>query len=390
MCVAWSGIIVIFISAIIYNLAFYYPPLAFLILLFWVPLYGNYGFKKGFLWGILAYGIHSYWLFILLKTKSEASPTLCLFLYFFIVIYFALTSGVWFFVLQKLNIRSVATYLLIMGGYFIGLHWYGLWFISWDNIKFNAAGYPFFFPLIPLIKYKLFLYLISCAVGMFNPYKDTRPPGIKFVHLKPDDNQYRQNADIVGQRIYHKLAELNLREGDIVVAPESTYPFSLNKHVKDIDLWEYALKENSLLIGGLQTKLKKRHQSIYWIRRRRIMEVYDKTNLIPFVEKLPNFLEKSTLLSDLFLNNKRSIHEGNGGTLFKLNSKICIKPLVCSELFFGVKKVSDCYLVCFINDSWFTTTFRYWMQSYARLISAWINRPILYIGFYELIDIYFT
>ncbi len=398
------------LSAFLYQLAFFLPEyLGFLVLFFWIPLFfvfkkinsSSMAFRAGFVWGILSYIPHCFWLLILLLTKSEATWLLATAIYTFVIFYFSLSAGIWGIVYYKVSksfkVGRALFFLITMYGYFYFLDKYGLWIVSYENIKKGIGGYPFFSPLIPLASFKLFLrgfslvyfliFGVDCRVNKL-------PMAYKIFHLQPDENFYRNSPEVAGQRIYHKLAALDLNNIKyketklIVVAPESTFPFDLNAPSEIIDLWSCVLPKNShLLIGGVSSKREEKRvkwfQSIYEVNAGRIINSYDKNHLIPFVENQPKFWKKFNFSSQLFLLNKRELSKGCGSIDFQISDQFHISPKICSEIFFlPLERLNgkNC-IFAFINDSWFISSFRFWMKNYLKLLSIRLGRPILYIGF---------
>ena|GEM_PF-1923384 len=215
----------ILLSALLHSASFIFPDyLGWMILIFWIPLLfvRKHFFRAGFFWGIIAFGLHFIWLMELLYTKSNASLSLAIVLYLCVVIYFALTSGVWFFVCglvcgfvcrskkpfdklrangpnQKLCRKELSRRILrknklsfsliislnswlkdpfalsLSKGFFERLNF--MWrfttflatftaysiFLNKYSLWFfyNIYGYPFLNPSLPLIKYKWFIFLLT-------------------------------------------------------------------------------------------------------------------------------------------------------------------------------------------------------------------------------------
>ena len=109
-------------------------------LLLGVGLWRN-KFFYGFLWGLVAYGLHFIWIYILLVEKSHATSLLAFFLYFLIVIYSALTSGLWFMGVSFFNRffkKNVISFFVSTFLYFFLLDRWMFWFFN--------SGYPFLNP----------------------------------------------------------------------------------------------------------------------------------------------------------------------------------------------------------------------------------------------------
>lgn len=361
----------ILLSSVLYNLAFYFPDkVGFLILFFWVPLLSiKFNFANGIIWGFFIFTPHCVWLLILLLTKSQASLVLSILAYTFIVLYFVLTAGIFFYLSGKLRYP-----IFTLPIYFYFLNYYSLWIV-------DVWRYPFFSPAIPLASYKPFLKVLAFIYGPC-----LSMPHFKIYHLKPDIGKYRESPEIVGQRIYHKLASMNLEDHSLIVATESSFPFDLEKNQKQLTLWTHIIPLNTHLLLGAHYKRAygNVHQSIYWIWQGRIMKRYDKHHLIPFVEYLPKLWKELVISKEFFLKERCNFTASveNVGEFDILGTSFDIK--VCSEMFF-CDITASIPVLCFINDSWFTGYFKKWLINYIRIKSAMLGVPILYIGCEELL-----
>ncbi len=379
----WKIISKIFLSALLYNFAFFFPEtIGFLILFYWIPLY--YLFKLrlkfiwGFLWGLFIYIPHCFWLLLLLLTKSQASIMLSCMLYTIVIIYLGVISGLWFLLHNIFRQKSYFFYISIFF-YYVLLERYILWFL--DMKRIGEYRYPFFSPFIPLASYKSLLKAFLFSQTLFLekiPYQ--------IIHLKPDVS--KETAEEIGHQIYHEFSRLNLNniQPTIIVAPESIFPFDLEKYQHIIELWSSVLPKNThMFIGACYSKQVrselKWYQSVYHINIGRIIQRYDKKILVPLVEKQTWPWEKYLWSKGLFLNNKREFNEGDSSITFNL-PHFKIQPIICSEIFLGSEQLSENIIFTFINDSWFHPIFQTWMKNYIKLLS--IKKPIIYIGFKDL------
>ena len=99
----------ILLSSILFNLSlFFTKKLFFCVFLFLIPLYylflekkNEISYKEGFLWGFLFWSVHFYYLFILINEHAYGSFKFLTII--FLVFYFSLYSGLWFYLTSKIN-----------------------------------------------------------------------------------------------------------------------------------------------------------------------------------------------------------------------------------------------------------------------------------------------
>jgi hypothetical protein len=375
----------------------------------------------GFIWGLLVFIPHFIYLYELLLNKSNATFLLATTIYLFIVIYASCTSAIWFLFTYFLTFKlknyflKIAAIIFSTFAYFWVIQNYSMWFMG------RVEGYPFFNPLIPLAKFKWFLFLYSLICGFVSidysqgerlcefPFalsvERRKPNEVEWVrtdsndtlifHLKPPISTWDTKTkdfppSVVAQKIYHQLANLELEKYSqkyknlIVVAPESTYPFSLNKHEEHIELWNCVLPENAhLLIGSQRKEGCWNYQTVYWIHNGLIINFYDKKHVMQFVENLSVKWKIFIWAKNLFLKDGVELQEGKyteKQTVFKISDDLVVIPRICSELFFcneGLEKEGVIFF--FVNDSWFLPYFRKLMENMASLRSFQVGLPIFYI-----------
>src|SRR3989338_8653165 len=94
----------IIISATLYLISFLYPHYAYPCLFIWMlPLLmsdedNTHGFKQGYIWGLIFYSGHLYWLAYTLYIKEQTLASVIA--YVFLVVYLSLFSGFWFWAKQ--------------------------------------------------------------------------------------------------------------------------------------------------------------------------------------------------------------------------------------------------------------------------------------------------
>ncbi len=362
----------------------------------------------GTLWGILAFGIHFAWLYELLLFKTGASFCLATYLYIFIVLYSGLLSCAFFLTTNKL-LNIVTDYFFIKILLFALSTSLLFSFIERNFLFFleKNVGYPFLNPLIPLAKYKWFLFFYSLVFSFNNKNINKITPDFfknnKIIHLKPVIKSYNNkfNAITAGQMVYHQLSNLNLSKYSnkykniILLAPETYFPYSLNENKDIVKLWGSVLYENSYLFLGSQRREKsnknsyKIMQSIFLLKSGRIIDYYDKKHRTLFAEKIPSNCKKSKWSTSLFLDGKKKFHVGRQiNKTFYFPGGLNIIPKVCSELFYKIDlqntNRSD-FIFFFVNDSWFMPYFKQIMKNLTALIACEVRLPVFYINHSDLV-----
>ncbi len=394
--------LIILLSALLYNIAFFFSAhlgcctllSLFLICYFFSNkiLSLKQYFFAGFGWGILVFSVHFIWFLILLLEKINACKSFAFCAYGFSVLYFALTSAVWFcflsFAWQNYVIKCGITYC-----YFYFLENYSLWFLA------RLEGYPFLNPLIPLSDFKLFtkvliLFGLACQPD-FSGLKNT-----EFIYLPPGTRHEGESWVDAEYKILQELCKLRLRERSdqskelIIFAPESAFPFPLNKYPSVIELWSNVLTDKSHLFIGSQYKYgEKLCQSVYWINQRRIKNNYVKKHCVPFVEKIPKLYRKLDLIRRVFLGDACQFSRARKLEqlqVFEFSEDLIFIPQICSELFFSssyktfskIKKehAKQALIIFFVNDSWFTGYFKKILYNSAKLKSILSGVPLIYVG----------
>ena len=211
----------------------------------------------------------------------------------------------------------------------------------------------------------------------------------------------------LGQKIFHTLAQkqachnYHAQKVDplLFVSPESSYAYALNRYPEIISLWQSALPDYaSFLIGAhYQSADNKRYQAVYWLNKDSMQKIYCKKHCVAFVENMPSFYEKYSILRDMFLRDvvefcPAQTENTNDLALndFVLSDTLNVLPQVCSEFFCTTRvkrfvlwaKITNANkaIMLFVNDSWFNSYFRNIMKNLVYFKSGLTQLPIIYIG----------
>lgn len=372
-----------------------------------------YGYKKasfahGFAWGGFAFSCYFFWFLILLLQKSLAAWWMAVIGYLVVVAYFSLSSGIVGALLAR---RGRWGQPIIIVGYYIFLHSYSL-------IPIGMGGLPFFNAALPLVEYAWAQPVIRYAGVITRAYclgrtsigVGARPEDIDVVHIKPL-SLGACDACALGQRIFYHLSALQegrqqspvgRRKPYVLVAPESFFPFCVNRYPELVSLWGGALDDEALLIIGTHAvQEEKQYQAAVVIQKGLINKVYVKHHAVSFVEALPPRLQKYAWLASWFVSGQvQWLHAGKG--LLKeqgivVDGEYYIMPFICSEFFFKCKpfKVwhhcinfaddkTSCMMVL-INDSWFVGYFKELLRRYAQFMALFTGVPVVYVGHTDLV-----
>jgi hypothetical protein len=428
--------LMLLLSAIIYSLSFISPKyFGWLIIFWWLPcviFFKKYSFGSGFIWGLIVWGSHFIWLLFLLINKSYAHWSLAFLLYFLIIIFFSFTSGFLFWgysgivKLFKDNFLTRAFVLLLSWLLYINI------ILNFGSvITGKLEGYPFANPLIPLVNYKFIakiilffshIYIVSPGGSSTPEYLKSSLDKISFISPASWGAgglvTEAQGPIGCGQSVFHELSRLLshntvgesapivvdsptvskesgalVKSSDklkIICAPESTFPFSLNKYPEILLLWSGILpKKTHFFLGAQMTVDKKIYQVVYWINQGRIINCYVKKHRVPFVEYMPKFWRIITPFTNIFLKEHDAFakpREGIGVKSFRFSHDFSFYPQVCSELFYinsgdtrgTSQKEKAKVILFFVNDSWFINFFKDWLERLAYLRALVTQCPIIY------------
>jgi len=417
--------ILLFSSSVIFALSFISPDsiglLTFFYLtpIFYLGLKHSLSFKYGFFWGICFYSIHFYYLFILIHEKGQGEFKQ--FAAVFIIFYFSFFSGCWFYFSNKFSknkgiyYKAIIWCLLTFLFIFINYN-----FIFW--IFGSNSGYVLTHPLLPLInwnllnflpiigiwlltliliifsmlltlllinkKMTLFLFSLICFFPFFACifiYKEKIIDKIDSNEIGFIDNSDNSNNPYdIANNIKSKILQLVKQKPNIkiILLPESAFPFALNEFEEIINWWFYELKDKKIhiLLGSHRKEKGKTFNTSYHLFDSRIINYYDKTNLIFFSEYLPDSW-KIIGLSKLFLNNSKEFCPGKErNTIFEIGN-LKIQPCICSDLFLQKKLFKEFdFILFFMNINWFSINYiKRLLYLFIKFKELELNKLIIYV-----------
>lgn len=166
----------------------------------------------------------------------------------------------------------------------------------------------------------------------------------------------------------------------VILFPESTYPFALNKFPEVINWWFCDLQNKNIhiLIGSHRKDSGKTYNTVYHLHAGKIVNYYDKTDLMFFTEFLPHFWGKIPPIKQLFLSGTPPFCPGERkNTRFTIENQQ-VTPFICSDLFLLKKSEPACPILLFLNISWFSVSYiKNLMHLFVRFKSLELNTQII-------------
>ncbi|MEK7849214.1 MAG: apolipoprotein N-acyltransferase [Candidatus Omnitrophota bacterium] len=171
-------------------------------------------------------------------------------------------------------------------------------------------------------------------------------------------------------------------EPDLVVWPETSFPYYLELGDNDAPLRQFASQAGvPLLVGSIRLKdLHYYNSTLLFSTKGEVLEIYDKIHLVPFGEYIPArsfvpFIVRILPIED-FTPGKSfkifSIASANGPVL-KFATLICFEDIL-SDLASGFVRRGADFLVNMTNDAWFGDTSSPYQHMQASVLRAVENR----------------
>ena len=234
-------------------------------------------------------------------------------------------------------------------------------------------------------KYLPFVLLLG-AINYGYPKQEDAPLKIKLVQteVKQEDKWKRKNRRATLSMLYHDIQNA-IKDGyDVIVLPESVFPFFMNRHpIVMKKLLDYS-KDISIVTGSLLLEGSKHYNATYLFQDGK-MSTAKKLVLVPFGEyiPLPKFAVK--FINETFFAGGSDFLTAKKPTDFdikgvKFRNAICYEA-TCQELYDGDVK----YMVAISNNAWFApsievTLQKLLMEYYARKNGVTIYHSANYKG----------
>ena len=227
--------------------------------------------------------------------------------------------------------------------------------------------------------------------------------------VKNANAAWRKSPEGMGQKIFQELDPFVVRRAvrlvsnhtnenstHLLLSPESMFPFPLNHYPEIVRLWSNVIPDEShFLLGGIYEKEGRSYQSVFWLHRSLIINVYVKKSLTPFVEKIPEGWRCFASLREGFLANTVELSDGaeeSESDCFDIGVQLRVVPRVCLEFFFVSRADFDRHrtpdktvlVAFFANDSWFCPFFRSILYRLVCIKQAAIQLPVVYVGHFGM------
>lgn len=418
-----------------YLMAFIYPSYLYIgIFVYLIPIiitdsHNQYRFRHGYVWGLVFFSGHLIWLAHTIYERGQGNTRMLV--YFITICYLALFSGFWFWLKNQLVYRLVSRSIhlkrnrVVLGGAWIistAIFIYLTCYCSFALLD-SFEGYPFIDPLLPLtswtwylqpiadigwLNYWIIILMINVIISNLCEKFDLRLFGAllvfmffplcftcykksellnedKIVYLQSSWNESNLTASEQFYQIGRKIDQIALMSHEIkfIVMSESAFPHDLLSWEKKLGVWTDLLDEKtSIFIGAHRYQDNKKYNSLYQIQDSRIIAWYDKTHLMPCVERIPWLFKKTFLFAGLFTDYDHVFdHPKNDQSHIKMSG---LQPMICSELFCKVKK-PDCDkpLIFICNDSWLSLDYAQQLAfRFVKLYSLYHRLSVFYVGSY--------
>lgn len=470
----------IILSALIYLGAFIYPNYLYLGMFIWMlpilitDIDNRYGFKAGFVWGLLFFGGHLVWLAVTVYNEGRGNGRMIL--YFAAVAYFSLFSGFWLWLKQFLEFRLVSNIKNFNRKCVASCCTWVISTVTFICLTCYCSlaifgcfdGYPFINPLLPLVSWTWYIrpisyfgtipYLILIVVinlSIANLYKRCTINSLMFVlliisspaafsifnkkiNVKENINKHEifylqptwsgvalnelcpdKNAmSLTSAQTFYEIARqldvvaIHSPKVKFIVIPESGFAYNLMDFENKLDAWTSMFDDVTIFVGAHRAsqpspkatadaahkatavaapikgasranEQEKIFNSLYQISNGKIINWYDKTHLVPFVERIPYWVRWIPILKDVFTTHEHtfSYPEHDQSELVMAG----FRPCICSELFLNKNRPVNNKPILFIcNDSWLALDYaKDLAKRSAMLYSMQHNVPIVYVGSYD-------
>lgn len=355
-------------------------------IIFYLFLYTRLTVTLGILWGLQFYSIFLLDFYAIIWYRGYGIGRW--YAIGFLVLYTAILSGVWFFLLEQCRISKRIGYLVIVWifltyCYFIFIKQYFFWVLG------EWIGIPLIHPAIPLSTRSLWRYSMvlvgkngafiimltlasliaffmhsnikNCAyvitfflaISIFLPSKKTILPASMRTIGCVTPYGCTDPAE-QAEKIMQSIITLKNNEPLIqyVIMPESIFPYPLNQISRYAAMWDIEGVEG-IILGSHRKSGELLFNTLYHIKRGEIYNYYDKGNPLFFTERVPAILINYSWSRALFLKECMPFSASAIKNNIILDTQ-SFNPVICSELFFTQKPLpSDMISLCSMNDSWF-------------------------------------
>lgn len=427
------------LSAILFGVPVLWSPITWpVVFLFPIPLFylvtfSNLSYMHGFIWGLLAFSVHTSGVFWGIDNLAQGSIAARFTPLIIIVSYLSLYSLAWFCIntvcIKFFKLSTIPAKLVL----WIITYW--LFILFMENyclsIFGRAEGYFLFNPvfvlaekpqLLSLVSYlgkTLLLLCILCLAGSIvfayitkslhsfllvflftlpwltslfiqRPQQEPPPWIYKVAHLPaviPEMINLQKQA-LIAQNLFKLVAEQS-PNAELIVMPESSMQCNhLSTTPSMCAVWsEKELgRPLHIILGSFRWDGPAYRNTLHWCYNGTLQNIFDKRHAMLLTEQIPATF-KLNILEDLFFTTSAQVSPSTAPRpIFTIFEGVSFVPYICSELFFN-DQPDDTYppgstIIASTNDYWSKkTNISHLMQLTARFRAIQWQRNILYISF---------
>lgn len=283
----------------------------------------------------------------------------------FVILVFSLSYGFLFLltaIKDNLFLRGFLFFLLTFLNP-LGFNWFKPEILLLDSY-FEANKYILAFLLLStifLIKKRFLIYTICIILISFiniNPNK-TDSNNLKIslpeYHFEQDYKWDRKNLAEIIDKNFEQINKAILSKYDIVVLPETTFPFVLNKQNFVFQNLIEKSRYITIIAGGLFAQNGEYRNSSYIFKNGQVTLAH-KVVLVPFGEEIPfpNFIKD--FINNIFYNGAKDYKKAEKPTDFTIKNTI-FRNAICyeassEEIYEDLGDVKN--IIAISNNAWFT------------------------------------
>ncbi|MDP3788499.1 MAG: hypothetical protein Q8Q60_04280 [Candidatus Chromulinivorax sp.] len=243
----------------------------------------------------------------------------------------------------------------------------------------------------PTINSLIFIMLIICCPSMISLFVKNKNDKFfikknEFFYVQPTWSDVHVDAAQTFYEIARRLDHIAMSDPEVkfVVIPESGFAYNLMGWENKLNVWTSLFDDVTIFIGGhFYDDCGNIFNSLYQISDGKIIARYDKQHLVPFVERMPSWIQWIPILKDVFIQDSCtfSYPEHDQSDVIMAG----FQPRICSELFLNKNRPVNNKPILFIcNDSWLALDYaRNLAKRSAKLYSLQYQVPIVYVGSYD-------
>jgi apolipoprotein N-acyltransferase len=175
--------------------------------------------------------------------------------------------------------------------------------------------------------------------------------------------QYNINQNIKWNSTYKQdLININLKnidyaiknKYDLVILPETIFPFPLNKNKDLLKLLKNKSMDISIIAGALEYEKNKYYNSTYYFNNKKI-KIARKVVLVPFGESIPLPKFFVNIINHYLFNDASDYSVSSTPTTFNINN-INFRNAICFEATTDIiyNNLDSNYIIVTSNNAWFT------------------------------------